>query len=597
MSQPFARRANLDSKLSKKKYKRHSLPTTGMQSYPGVQGLQALNPIGSPEGAASVQSTHSIRSIYSMNDSTVNSVASAGGNPGKRRNRSFVLFNKSKSMNARLKRPAKLEKPAKGAKLRSQKAQTKGTKGTKGVRLTKGKHQAEVKHYVNKKELSEMNSFLARLNGLNKALSQRSEIEPQLPYDKRNDPKTNSAPLLISRPVKHIKREKRDTRFQRRGQRKLSINRADQGPKRQPVDTSLVTSKRFESVSRRTPIDLSGALEESFADPSPCKHKIASAIRKEFYLQNKLNAIEHDPECCANKYEKDLCENCLAAHKQNQRTIMTITSTVAKEVEKYLDSSLADYTSNQQVSRGLLSQDVLASIAKEPDGSAESGSSSFEFQKLCRRLNEINGFGSLENTTGKTCPLSLSRFLFRLTNYMQIWYEKTNKGVSSHIGLACLFMSVSYLKELKEVYGLMLTKNNVFHTLLGCFLVSAKVSEHIPISTKWWADVGELSIDQLKDIELTIYKKKQFDMAIDLDHIAKMYQKYIPSLTQGNVQRFRMASVLPLSQSTSSSTSSKAERRGRAHSTMIATNLPVKKTLRAMSHVWEKSDSELQQLL
>lgn len=109
-----------------------------------------------------------------------------------------------------------------------------------------------------------------------------------------------------------------------------------------------------------------------------------------------------------------------------------------------------------------------------------------------------------------------------LQNYINHLMQQTNMEIST------LIISIIYIDRFCSKNKYHLNKNNIFRILLSSCLLSLKFNEDKIIKFKDYSEIAAVSIEDLKNLEFSMYLKLHFSLTVKYE-LYKSYYDYFSS--------------------------------------------------------------------
>ena len=103
-----------------------------------------------------------------------------------------------------------------------------------------------------------------------------------------------------------------------------------------------------------------------------------------------------------------------------------------------------------------------------------------------------------------------------IENYITRFFIETKMSISS------LILAIIYMDKFVELNKYVLSLYNIHRIFLSACLLSIKFNEDMKISEKYYANIAGVTINELKNLELSFYSKLNFSLFVDCDY----YQQY-----------------------------------------------------------------------
>lgn len=109
-------------------------------------------------------------------------------------------------------------------------------------------------------------------------------------------------------------------------------------------------------------------------------------------------------------------------------------------------------------------------------------------------------------------PISLNEYINHLMKY-------------SNMDISTLILAIIYIDRFCDKNDYNLTKNNIFRLLLSACLLSLKYNEDIIVNYKTYSEIAAVSVEDLKNLEFSMYLKLHFSLNVKYD-LYKAYYDY-----------------------------------------------------------------------
>ena len=113
--------------------------------------------------------------------------------------------------------------------------------------------------------------------------------------------------------------------------------------------------------------------------------------------------------------------------------------------------------------------------------------------------------------------LSIKKFLIRIIKYT----EAENNT---------LIVAYLYIIKLIKIENFILSLNNIYRLLLGSVVLAKKFLEDINYNNLYYCEIGGIPVQELNNIEFSLFVRINFDVNPKLDEVNDIYKKIIYSL-------------------------------------------------------------------
>ena len=126
--------------------------------------------------------------------------------------------------------------------------------------------------------------------------------------------------------------------------------------------------------------------------------------------------------------------------------------------------------------------------------------------------------GQNEPLYSKMIPvLSIEKFLIRIIKYT----EAENNT---------LILAYLYIIKLIKLENFILSLNSIYRLLLGSVVLAKKFLEDINYNNLYYCQIGGMSVQELNDIEFSLFVRINFDVNPKLEEVNDIYKKIFYSL-------------------------------------------------------------------
>jgi hypothetical protein len=139
-----------------------------------------------------------------------------------------------------------------------------------------------------------------------------------------------------------------------------------------------------------------------------------------------------------------------------------------------------------------------------------------------------------DSKTGLAPKISMAEYLKRLTFYLSnIAQSERESGkdtaVHSDLAVRYLLASVIYLDRLRVKRSLQVTPINVHRLILTAILLSAKVLDDLQPGLQYFADLGGVSVVELREMEVAFLEAIDYDLMIEPKLFKTRYETLLES--------------------------------------------------------------------